>query len=209
MSDPKYVYLAKSEFVNTWVNGGQLPIQPASAYWASEENRKGAFTPDELLIQDSPYPLDWLRTYSPNITITGCSIRQEDGSFAKIPDVHKAKYYYQDGLVLCLSNSICRSRAIRIGEPYGPRPFVVKVDKVPELFGLLSEQLGIWGSIGPCKYTDHHNRNAFLKSNIDSWQDEFRMYWPINSSFDSSGELATQYVEFPPGFGSLVETFLF
>jgi len=46
-----------------------------------------------------------------------------------------------------------------------------------------------------CEYTDSHQRNHFLKSAKDKWQDEFRVFWKGNKM---------RMVKIPAGTAELV-----
>jgi len=51
----KYLYLTKVEWVDAWINGGEIPIALASTYFRKE--RDGIYTPDENQIHESPTDL--------------------------------------------------------------------------------------------------------------------------------------------------------
>jgi hypothetical protein len=187
----KYLYLTEVEWSKTWVNGGEIPIKLASSYLNDE--RDGTLTPDENLIHSSEVDI---KSLSPafhfenvkGLTMTGCSINGK-----VIPEIKNAEYYKEDGLVLSFCNSLDESIANRLG-----KKCCVHVSNLKELRKSIDNQLGVKGKMEACKYTDDHNRNHFLKSTEDAWQQEYRMFW-------SSSENAV--VNIPSGHAKLVATY--
>lgn len=199
----KYVYIPREDWVSTWLDGGEIPIQPASLYRVGcESARQGKMTTDEVLNHESSFPINKLKSLGLDLAnirdldIVGATFKTKDGSVKKLPDIVNASYYEQDGLVLCLSNTVSRLRSKKLGH----RKFVVQINDIRTLFEVIDKQLGGGGQFGPCRYTQDHNRNAFLKSIRDSWQDEFRFFWPRDNP-------VTAYVEIPKGLCTLVRTF--
>lgn len=167
----KYLYLTKPEWVFPWIRGGVVPLFQASTYLSDE--RDGVMTPDENLIDTSTHDIKSL----------GGLIQVEGGATAVITDSFFDGVYYpgtmmfnrnkEDGLVLCLANSKSAEIARRLG-----KHACVEISNVEHLKRYLDRQLGIESVMRACEYTDGHNRNHFLKSSLDSWQDEFRIFWP-------------------------------
>ncbi len=54
---------------------------------------------------------------------------------------------------------------------------VVEILDVEGLRNALDRQIGVECVMRHCEYTETENRNTFLKSTKDSWQDEFRLFW--------------------------------
>ena len=166
----KYLYLSKFEHVPQWVGGGRVPIKLASSYLSPV--RSGIFTPDETLIHDSPHDLTNIPGVILNnvkgITFTGC---YSNGK--KIPEIFGASYYREDGVILSFSNRRSSSIAKRLR-----KVACVKVLNMHALKDCLDRQIGVEGMMAHCQYTDDHQRNHFLKSVEDQWQDEFRIFWP-------------------------------
>ncbi len=190
----KYLYLTKEVWADTWINGGEIPISLASTYLHDE--RKGTLTPDENLIHESPVDI---KSLSPMIcfgkgggvkglTMTNCSING-----ARIPDIIDANYYTEDGLVLSLCNSLDETIANKLG-----KECCVRVSNLKNFRKIIDKQLGVKGEMRECSYTDNHERNHFLKSSEDSWQDEFRIFWKYPKN---------EIVKIPKGYAKLVATY--
>ena len=172
----KYLYLTKTEWVKTWIEGGQIPILPASTYLSDE--RAGTQTPDENLIHQSPVDLLNMgligaddptkvtirRMTTSNIVING----------VRLPDVTNGRYEREDGLILSFSNKKSKLIATRLG-----KVACVKILDIAALKKVIDEQLGIASEMHDCSYTDEHQRSHFLKSSEDAWQHEYRMFWPV------------------------------
>ena len=60
------------------------------------------------------------------------------------------------------------------------------------------------GIMKDCAYTDGHQRNHFLKSTKDAWQDEFRIFWNVHKSENISDD---RLVEILPGTAELIWVF--
>jgi hypothetical protein len=61
---------------------------------------------------------------------------------------------------------------------------------ISKLKAVIDEQLGVVGIAGDCKYNLDHQRSHFEKSTDDSWQDEYRLFWPLTTH---------KWVELPAG----------
>ena len=174
----KYLYLTRREWASTWVSGGEIPIVVASTYRSAE--RSGTRTPDENTIHESNVDAGSLLSYgisvreSQNVYIGSVVSPSGDPSKAVKLDVHIRKYLTEDGLILSLCNSKSSDICHRLG-----KQACVKILDVHNLKRLLDEQLGCESTMGACEYTYDHQRNHFLKSSSDAWQDEFRLFWPI------------------------------
>ncbi|MEG4316486.1 hypothetical protein U8L64_15885 [Pseudomonas sp. FIP_A4] len=188
----KYLYLTKAQWVDTWVNGGSIPIALASSYLS--DIRDGIMTPDENLIHESNIPIPSLQQHgihienTRNITITGFisnGIRQ--------PDILHANYYKEDGLILSFCNSFNREIAKRMG-----KEACVRILNIEKLRKSIDKQIGCKGIMKDCEYTSSHNRNHFLKHESDAWQDEYRMFWRTTRE---------RWVVLPEGTAELVAIF--
>jgi hypothetical protein len=193
----KYLYLTSPKFVKTWVEGGNIPLALASHYVSTE--RQATYTPDETRIHSSPIDLTTLSPFiriGPdsvlgNFTMTGSTF---DG--VPQPDIVNATYDLENGLILCFSNNLDRSIAEKLG-----KRACVEITDVEALKASIDEQLGTEGLMKECEYTESHERNTFLKSSADSWQDEFRIYWPIvinNAEVSIPGGLSKEVTFEPP-----------
>lgn len=167
-----FLYLTEKEWVNTWIDGGEIPISLASSYLSDE--RVGTKTPDENIIHKSEHPVPDLENYgisikeSKNITITNGTYNGQ-----KIPDIKNADFYTDDGGIL----SFCNTLSEEISEKLGKKA-CVKITNIEQLRKTFGKQLGCKAIVKKCAYTNDHQRNHFLKSTEDSWQDEYRMFFP-------------------------------
>ncbi len=185
----KYLYLTKPEWVFPWIRGGVVPLFQASTYLSDE--RDGVMTPDENLIDTSTHDI---KAFAGHIKVEG-------GATAIVTNAIFDGVHYpgtmvfhrktEDGLVLCLANSKSAELAKRLG-----KRACVEINDVELLKRYIDRQLGVVGVMKACEYTDGHNRNHFLKSSHDSWQDEFRIFWP---------EAKTTRVSIPSGIAKKVK----
>ena len=170
----KYLYLTHAEWASAWVNGGAVPLSLASKYKGMD--RDGIYTPDENLIHDSNVDLMSLRglvsfgenPYIKNLNIIGCSING-----VMIPDVIGANIYTEDGLI----QSFCNVFDVDIAKRFG-KAACVRIHDIDKLRKYMDKRLGSRSRFGNCEYTHDHQRNHFLKSVDDSWQQEYRLFWP-------------------------------
>jgi len=169
-----YLYLTRNQWVKPWVSGGEIPIALASSYLSKV--RSGTNTPDENLINDTNIDIQELR---PLISVRegggfrNATIHDNFVNGRRLPEVHDGNYFHEDGLILSFSLQKSRELAMRMG-----KKACVKILDVDCLKQCIDKQLGIDGTMRACEYTDGPNRDHFLKSIADSWQDEFRIFWP-------------------------------
>lgn len=184
----KYLYLRELEWCDAWINGGEVPISLASRYLGTD--RSGIITPDENLIYKSEIPIEVLHanglliSQCKDLNFTNCvfgNLRIDNLDFS---------HYNQDGLIL----SFCNSYSERISRDLG-KSACVRVNRMAALKEAIDVQLGCIGKMGPCIYIHGHQRNHFLKSIKDSWQDEYRIFWPLQEEVR---------VKIPRGIASLV-----
>lgn len=164
-----YVYLESLEFVDTWVNGGSLPIKSVLQYKCEEDRRSGNLTPDEGVIDTSTHPQNLLNIRAENSSVTIGKFLVDGKQIAK--DI-KIERYSETGIVLCASTRLDRG----IAEGF-KRKYCVKIENFNSLKAVIDEQLGVSGKLGFCYYTTGHKRNTFLKSFKDFWQNEVRIFW--------------------------------
>lgn len=187
-----FLYLTKSEWVRNWIEGGKIPIALASAYRRSE--RSGIYTVDENLISDLGFKIEELQ---PLINIgeggglRGATIKNNFVNGRRLPETEDGNYYREDGLILSFSLELSKEIARKMN-----KVACVRILDIDGLKGCIDEQLGVKGKMAACKYTLGDNRNHFLKSEKDSWQREYRMFWP--------GSCA-RTVNLPRGYAKLVE----
>ncbi len=165
-----YVYLPQATYVNTWVSGGRLPLSLASKYKAVE--RHGALTPDENLIHHATgNALPVLREFGidPNRGSEVVNSLFIGSSGLVVVD----RVAIRDGLVLCFSKTLS---SVVAGRFY--RKLCVRLDDVKSLKRILDDQLGSVSQAASCDYVNDYTRDHFVKSERDSWQDEFRLFWP-------------------------------
>ena len=167
-----YLYLTEVEWADTWINGGTIPIKSASTYLSQERN--GIMTPDETKIHIGA-SYDTLKQYGihlenvQNLVFTNNTTIGPDGIPRPIPDV---RTYTEHGLIL----SFCTQNSRDIAEKLGKK-VCVEILNIKKTKKLLDKKLGIKGEMRECEYTSDHQRNHFLKSDADAWQNEFRIFW--------------------------------
>lgn len=166
----KYLYLTEYSWVSPWINGGEVPLSCASAYKSVE--RAGVYTPDENLIDNSTHDIN---QFGSAFLIENSTVNFYGGSVngKPLPDFMRIERRTEDGLVLCLANRRSNYIAKKLG-----KKACVKILDVEALKSCLDAQIGVESLMAPCKYTSDHSRGHFLKSSLDSWQDEFRIFWP-------------------------------
>ncbi|MBL4833667.1 MAG: hypothetical protein JKY26_06785 [Pseudomonas sp.] len=171
----KYLYLAKPEFASTWVNGGEIPIYPASRYRSME--RSGVFTPDENLIHDSPvdlFSLSPIVSFGPNPNVRNFTFTGNTLNGRPLPNFTNASLYTEDGIILSFANEFDLEIARRL-----EKKACVEIKSIERLKTLLDRRLGKTSKARDCEYTNDHQRNHFLKSTEDAWQKEYRFFWRI------------------------------
>ncbi|MEH6565542.1 MAG: hypothetical protein V7756_09495 [Halopseudomonas sp.] len=187
----KYLYLTRPDWTTAWVLGGDVPISLASNYLSPE--RKGIYTPDENLTHNSPVDLLSLKPFigfGPNPDVRGLTIKGCSFNGVAIPDIVNASIYLEDGLIL----SFCDAFDIDIAKRLDKKA-CVEIKNIDRLRSFLNWKLGKTAKFGSCLYTTDHQRNHFLKSQHDSWQQEYRFFWRINQS---------RSVTLPPGMAKVV-----
>jgi hypothetical protein len=172
ITETKYLYLAEAAHARTWVEGGgPVPIRLASTYLS--DRREGTSTPDENLIHRSPVDLNSLRPAFhfenvKDVTVIGCVING-----VPVPDIRNADFFREDGLVLCLSNTLSVDICHRLS-----KKVCVAIDDLASLKAALDAQIEVTSTAANCDYTSNHERNHFLKHEADAWMDEYRLFWP-------------------------------
>lgn len=186
-----YLYLNEHWHAETWTGGGVIPINPASTYRKIE--RSGIYTPDENLIHDSPVDLlapNPIFRIAPGAQVKGLTMYSNYVDGVRQSDVFNASYYEEDGLILSFSQRLARTVARKMN-----KRACVKIIDMVRLKAHLDQKLGVTSKAGLCQYTSDHQRNHFLKSEADMWQDEYRLFWPLHERVE---------VEIPPGIGELI-----
>lgn len=186
----KYLYLTKESWVDAWVNGGSVPLFLASTYRKRE--REGIYTPDEnLIVQTNLDPkLIPPEFFSEDLQVKNLNFHGNMVNGVLAPNITGDRYQ-EDGVILSLSNvkSLVICQRLK-------KAACVAISEVDLLKAVIDKQLGIEGIAGPCKYTSDHNRNHFLKSIDDAWQEEFRLFWLIPNKVN---------IELPPGIATRTE----
>lgn len=172
----KFLYLTKPEWVDAWVNGGTVPLSCASSYLSVERHQTK--TPDENLIDTSSHDVKSLEPLvrivsEGGASLTNISIGKVINNGMLVAQDILINRQYEDGLILCVSNRKSNFIAKRFG-----KFACVRILDINLLKDALDEQIGVVSQMGKCSYTTGHLRNHFLKSSLDSWQDEFRLFWP-------------------------------
>ena len=166
----KYLYLSELSFVSPWVEGGSVPLKSASTYKSIE--RQGIYTPDENLIDTSTHDIG---LFGGAVVIENSTVNFFGGSIngEPLPDQMTIDRKTEDGLVLCLANRRSNYIAKKLN-----KKACVKILDMHKLKIVLDEQIGIVSIMDSCSYTKTHHRNHFLKSELDAWQEEYRLFWP-------------------------------
>jgi len=182
-----YLYLTNPSWTDPWIKGGPVPFSVASKY--KREERGGIYTPDENLIDKSTFDV---KNMGPavrfgsrgdmHVIFENCTT--DTGVFSG-----EVRRRYEDGMVICLS--VKRSKFI--ARQLGKRA-CVKITDINRLKACVDEYTGVKGVAGLCKYTARHERDHFLKSTYDSWQQEYRLFWNGVSGVE---------IVLPPGMGTL------
>tara|TARA_B110000211_G_scaffold229083_1_gene286291 strand:- start:733 stop:1332 length:600 start_codon:yes stop_codon:yes gene_type:complete len=192
-----YLYLNEKWHADNWVNGGVVPISYASKYLSEE--RSGIFTPDENLIYDTPFPIEQLSPYisfGPGTQLKNMTVKNNIVNGKPMPEIRNGNKYNEDGLVICCSNTLSCELAGKLGN----KKAVLEITHPQKLLEAIDEQLGIKGIVETCTYTENHQRNHFLKSTEDKWQDECRFFWKYDRR-DGSKDIN---VNIPKGIAKLV-----
>lgn len=167
----KYLYLNFPEWKDAWINGGKIPLNPASVY--KRMDRDGIYTPDENLIYESTHDLKLLE---PMVKIgvgsKNISIGKLVNNGVTVAENVQASIYEEDGVILSLCNRKSKSIAREL-----KKQACVKILDLEFLKAVIDEQLGKVSIAKPCTYTTSYERNHFLKSTKDEWQDEYRLFW--------------------------------
>jgi hypothetical protein len=172
-----YLYLKEREHVETWLNGGQVPLNMASNYKSKERNATS--TPDEVThlhlsrIYDEEKFLEIFGIndmYSDvNISIRPTSVTF-DGKL--IGENSIFEQFFEDALIFCLATKKSKSLCDRLEKKY-----CVEILDIETLKKVLDTQLESQGVKKKCQYTHKRGRNHFLKSSEDKWQMELRIVW--------------------------------
>lgn len=198
MTKPYYLYLTEEAWVDAWLSGGEVPINPASTYVS--DVRGGTKTPDETLQKTIEGMPDWIvggdNRHAPpfrldigaDVTISGITIVQ--GQDVAHVSNGRATNTFQDGLILSLSTRLDEEVARGLG-----KEACVQIRCMACLIEALDEQIGVtckWGSV---QYRDGFVRNHFLKSSADAWQREYRLLWVIENVSRRSVRLPPRMAE--------------
>ncbi|MFT6124769.1 MAG: hypothetical protein ACJAW2_000882 [Shewanella sp.] len=166
-----FLYLTEPAWTNAWIEGGEIPIKLASSYLS--DSREGIMTPDENLVHESPVSIPSLKQHGYNFeNVKGLTFTGNYSNGKRLPDFHNANYYTEDGLILSFCHHFDKSTAEKFR-----KKACVKIINLEKTRREIDKQLGCRGVMKACEYTDDHQRNQFLKSKEDEWQDEFRIFW--------------------------------
>ncbi|MEY3416889.1 MAG: hypothetical protein RL060_1000 [Bacteroidota bacterium] len=191
----KYLYLTEVEWYMNWVNGGEVPIKLASRY--KSNTRNGILTPDENQIHESKTDLNSLMPFikfEENFDCKNINFKNITINGVNLPSIENAKLYKEDGLIL----SFCNTESEAIAKKF-EKKVCVKILDINKLKESFDKQIGCEGIMENCQYTNSHERNHFLKSNLDEWQNEFRIFWKSNNE---------KYLKVPQDIAVLVKTYI-
>jgi len=171
----KFLYLREKSWIESWVNGGHIPISLASRYVSND--RVGIMTPDEKRIYKSRYNRAQLA--NAGLMMINCKnivITNHIGDGERLDTVHSD--YEEDGAILSFCDVFDLDIALRL-----KKKACVKIKSINRLKHHIDKQAPCISVVSSCQYTLGHDRNHFLKSNEDSWQREFRMFWGVRTEF--------------------------
>jgi hypothetical protein len=176
-----YLYLKEESHVANWLSGEKIPLKTASTY--NKDERNGVYTPDEnkIIKIDGDIIKPGIQNAMDNAIRTGGegikTTINFDGNVIINNEVigGNIKYSrkYEDGIILCVSTILSKDLANRFN-----KQFVIEIKSLNKVIESFNEQLGVEGISGKCNYTSGDERNHFLKHVDDSWQSEYRVFWP-------------------------------
>jgi hypothetical protein len=187
----KFLYLTKEHWRLAWNHGGVIPIFPARKYLSEE--RSGTLTPDERIRTSKgaasvadiskgfKFPLGM------SVSIKNLSINLNDGRGA-LPVDYETKPII--GYIISLSNNYSRTTQVKLG-----KECCIKIKDVDSLCSVIAAQLGVIGQHKRVLYTVSDDRDVFLKSSADHWQDEYRLFFPV----ETKHSVAPTWVNIPSG----------
>ena len=170
-----YLYLERQEYVETWLNGGEIPLYMASKYKSSD--RKGVNTPDEVIQRQSEGMFDQ-KNFNKIINLENAKgkIKIKIGLVQLgneiIGENISINQNFEDVLLFCVSTELSNLISRKLNKPY-----CVEIIDFQKLKSIMDKQIGIIGNNDICRYTKENNRNHFLKSKEDVWQKEYRIIW--------------------------------
>ena len=178
-----YLYLSKKSWAEPWIEGGYIPINLASTY--KSEIRDGIYTPDENNIRRldnlDEERFERIAKIGDSGIGKGSSIRIKVGKYIEggktIATDIDFNAYYDDGYVVSFSQTCHKGLMERLN-----KEVCVEINDVNKIRRQISSQIGLKGKTRVCAYTSSKNRNHFLKSTKDDWQDEVRIFWKTVTS---------------------------
>lgn len=185
-------YCTSEAHARTWIEGGNLPLKAASFYRSHE--REATRTPDEVVhrkltgLSGGQFESRFKMHPQSRGSLVVKNLRVGEEPLLRDIEWHQEQ---RDGLILCLSTEASQSIAVRLGKNH-----CIEVIDIASLIASLDAQLGVKANHGPCAYTSEYDRNTFLKSNLDAWQMEYRLYWELTSE---------STVIISPGTGKMIE----
>ena len=175
-ASPLYLYLTYPEWCEAWINGGSVPLSLASKYLSSE--RTGVKTPDEVhqvrwdgANQSQLAGLIGIEGSARDIRFINCSLNGR-----VIPDT-RIDIFQEDALILCLSTKRSKDIQDRLN-----KSCCVEIAEFDSLLMAVKDQFGDRMLYGPVRYTTSEERSHFMKSQADSWMQEYRIAIPSASS---------------------------
>ena len=172
-----------------------MPLNLTTTYKVAEENRSGILTPDEdLRRQLDGTDYETFDSFIGNhdlvgkMTITNFEVIVDDTLYTRF----NYEYGNEAALVLCMATEASLDLQQRLG-----KKVCIEILDIDALTKSFDEQLGEKSIQRACEYTLDRNRNHFLKSDKDAWQNEYRLIWH-NIKTD-------QWVTVPKGICKIVE----
>ena len=192
-----YKYLYNEEFASTWINGGRIPIFPASTYRAVD--RRGTNTPDEVIKQkfstgsvkrafeSNAFGFD--RNFLGPVRMNNVTIQGFQDQLRPLNINGMFVRSEQDAFIDCYSCEFSEELMVRLET----KNTCVEIDNIDGLLDEFDKQIGIKSIRRKIIYTKGLERDHFVKSDEDSWQKEFRAVWDVSN-------VASLVVVVPSGF---------
>ncbi|TGX55982.1 hypothetical protein E5A73_02380 [Sphingomonas gei] len=193
-----FKYFEKKDYALSWERGGQIPISLASSFLSN--HRDGIFTPDEVLqarlVGCKKSDFRGILELGPDVrggrihNIGFKDFGDDDFTYVKHAEID---HFEEDAYILCMSTVLSAGLMAML-----KKSCAIEILDLERLRSSLDEVLGKKSVSGSVRYTNNEDRGHFMKSEADSWQEEYRMAWT------SSGQ-PTVWVDIPEGIGKMID----
>lgn len=165
-----FLYLKELSFADIWVQGGPVPMRPASNFLS--DRRAGVMTPDEVKQREvfglTPDQEVGLGGIFENADFTNVTYRTKD----QVSEIQfgRVRNQLENSHILCFSRvwsgDLCRKLECVAA---------VEIVDWEKLISSIRDQTGLKVEGSTVEYTRGNNREHFLKHIDDAWQAEFRI----------------------------------